>query len=115
MSVEDIFDCHGYPHARGRLTSMQESMLKRFDTFLQAQHHSEINLPKDIVIEWCKQSPNETISNRTHRISLLRGLAEYMNRIGYPAYIFPKGLVTIDRYAYQPFILFALKGGVCFA
>jgi integrase len=81
-----------------------ESMLKRFDVFLQTQQHSEISLPKDLVIEWCKQSPNETISNRTHRISLLRGLAEYMNRIGYFAYTFPRGMVTIDRYTYQPYI-----------
>lgn len=103
--LSDIFCSYiDEKHALGYSFKKGESMLKRFDTFLQAQHHSEINLPKDIVIEWCKQSPNETISNRTHRISLLRGLAEYMNRIGYPAYIFPKGLVTIDRYAYQPYI-----------
>jgi integrase/recombinase XerD len=81
-----------------------ESMLKRFDAFLQTHQHSEISLPKDLVIEWCKQSPNETASIRRHRISLLRGLAEYMNRIGCLAYTFPRGIVTIDRYAFQPYI-----------
>lgn len=81
-----------------------ESMIKRFDVFLQEHQHSEVSLGKELVIKWCKQSPNETVNNRIRRISLLRGLAEYMNRIGYTAYIFPKGMVTIDRYAYQPYI-----------
>ena len=91
-------------HSLGYKFKKAESMLKRFDIFLQNNQHAEISLPKDLVIEWCKQSPNETISNRTHRISLLRGLAEYMNRIGYFAYTFPRGMVTIDRYTYQPYI-----------
>lgn len=90
--------------ALGYVFKKAEAMLKRFDAFLQTRQHLEISLPKDLVIEWCKQSLNETTSNRRHRISLLRGLAEYMNRIGYPAYIFPKGMVTIERYPYQPYI-----------
>lgn len=91
-------------HALGYSFKKGESMLKRFDTFLRTRGLTEINLPKHIVIEWCKQSPNETVNNRARRISLLRGLAEYMNRIGYSAYIFPKGIVTIDRCVYQPYI-----------
>lgn len=104
-ALSDIFSSYidekralGYGFKKG------ESMLKRFDAFLQTHRHSEISLPKVLVIEWCKQSPNETISTRTHRISLLRGLAEYMNRIGLLAYTFPKGMVTIDRYTYPPYI-----------
>lgn len=103
--LSDIFSSYiEEKRALGYGFKKAESMLKRFDAFLQTHQHSEISLPKDLVIEWCKQSPNETTSNRTHRISLLRGLAEYMNRIGCPAYIFPRGMVTIDRYAYQPYI-----------
>ncbi|MDQ2087764.1 hypothetical protein RBH29_15140, partial [Herbivorax sp. ANBcel31] len=103
--LSDIFCSYiDEKHALGYSFNKGESMLKRFDAFLQTQNHSQINLPRDLVIEWCKQSPNETINNRARRISLLRGLAEYMNRIGYPAYILPKGMVTIDRYAYQPYI-----------
>ncbi len=103
--LSDIFRSYiEEKRALGYSFKKAESMLKRFDAFLQTHHHSEISLPKDLVIEWCKQSPNETISNRTHRISLLRCLAEYMNRIGCLAYTFPRGMVTIDRYSYQPYI-----------
>lgn len=103
--LSDIFSSYiKEKRALGYGFKKAEFMFKRFDVFLQAHHHSEINLPKDLVIEWCKQSPNETISTRTHRISLLRGLAEYMDRLGYLAYTFPRGMVTIDRYQYQPYI-----------
>ncbi|KUK66582.1 MAG: hypothetical protein XD85_0124 [Parcubacteria bacterium 34_609] len=103
--LSDIFSSYiDEKRALGYGFKKAESMLKRFDVFLQTHQHSEISLPKDLVIEWCRQSPNETISNRTRRISLLRGLAEYMNRIGYTAYSFPRGMVTIDRYAFQPYI-----------
>ena len=103
--LSDIFISYiAEKHALGYKFKKAESMLKRFDVFLQTHQHSETTLSKDLVVEWCKQSPNETISNRMHRISLLRGLAEYMNRIGCLAYTFPRGMVTIDRYAYQPYI-----------
>lgn len=104
-SLSNIFYSYiAEKHALGYSFNKGESMLKRFDSFLQTKNHSDISLPKEIVIEWCKQSPNETVNNRLHRISLLRGLAEYMNRVGYSAYIFPKRMVTVDRYAYQPYI-----------
>ena len=80
------------------------AMLKRFDIFVKSFGLEEVSLPKKLVLEWTKLTPNETVSNQSHRISLLRGLAEYMNRIGYPAYIYPRGLVTIDRYSYTPYI-----------
>lgn len=65
-------------------------MLKRFDIFVKSFGLEEVSLPKKLVLEWTKLTPNETVSNQSHRISLLRGLAEYMNRIGYPAYIYPR-------------------------
>jgi integrase len=80
------------------------AMFRRFDIFVQSWNLTDISLPKELVLGWTKRTPNETISNQSKRISLLRGLAEYMNRIGYPAYIYPKTLVTVDRYSYIPYI-----------
>jgi integrase len=80
------------------------AQLKRFDTFIQSHGLTEISLPKKVVLVWTKRTPNETVANQCHRISLLRGLAEYMNRVGYEAYIYPRGLVTVDRYSYIPYI-----------
>jgi len=79
-------------------------MLKRFDSFVHSSCLTEAVLTKQLVMEWTKHKPNETVSTQCRRISLLRGLAEYMNRIGCSAYIYPRAMVTVDRYTYIPYI-----------
>jgi len=88
----------GYKFEKGK------AMLRRFDIFVQSWNLTTICLPRELVLAWTKRNPNETISNQSHRISLLRGLAEYMNRLGYLAYTYPRALVTVDRYSYLPYI-----------
>ena len=74
-------------------------MLKRFDTFTNGPAWN--NLPSTLLSNGANNPQmKQLITER--RISLLRGFAEYMNRIGY-SYI-PKGIVTIDRCVYQPYI-----------
>lgn len=80
------------------------AMLKRFDFFVHSRCLKEAELTKQIVTEWTARKPNETNSTQCARISLLRGLAMYMNRVGYSAYVYPKAMVTVDRYAYIPYI-----------
>lgn len=79
-------------------------MLKSFDSYVCSQSLKETVLTKQLVMDWTVRKPNETISTQCGRISLLRGLAEYMNRVGYSAYVYPKSMVTVDRYAYIPYI-----------
>ncbi len=79
-------------------------MLKSFDSFVYSRGLKETDLTKQLVMEWTTHKPNETASTQCGRISLLRGLAVYMNRMGYPAYVYPKAMVTVDRYAYIPYI-----------
>ena len=79
-------------------------MLKRFDSFVNSRNLTEVILTKQLVIEWTVRKPNETVSTQCGRISLLRGLAEYINRIGCRAYIYPRSMVTVDRYNYVPYI-----------
>lgn len=81
-------------------------LLKGFDYFVYSRGLQETNLTKPLVMEWTARRPNETASTQAGRISLLRGLAVYMNRIGYAAYVYPKAMVTVDRYAYIPYIFF---------
>jgi integrase len=80
------------------------AMLRRFDSFVTDRCLSEANLTKQLVLDWTARKPNETVSTQCGRISLLRCLAEYMNRMGYPAYVYPKAAVTVDRYTYIPYI-----------
>lgn len=80
------------------------SLLKRFDSYVYSRGLEETALTKLLVMEWTARKQSETASTQGGRISLLRGLAIYMNRIGYTAYVVPKAMVTIDRYAYIPYI-----------
>ena len=79
-------------------------LLKRFDTFVYTRGITEKDITKQLVIDWTARKPHESLSTQSGRISLLRGLAQYMNRIGYPAFVHPRAMVTLDRYAYIPYI-----------
>lgn len=80
------------------------SLLKQFDMLATREHLGEKKLPKELILLWTEKRPNETDSSRNGRISIVRGLAKYMVRLGYEAYIFPAATVTIDRYSYAPYI-----------
>jgi integrase/recombinase XerD len=79
-------------------------LLKRFESYVHRHCLTEPVLSKPLVMEWTARKPNETLSTQCGRISLLRGLAEYMNRVGYSAYVYPKAMLTINRYTYMPYI-----------
>ena len=65
-----------------------------FDRFVATVGHRELSLPRDLVLRWAAKRPHETESNRQHRISLIRLVGDYMQRCGYPAYVYP---VRTDR------------------
>ncbi len=88
----------GYKFEKG------STLLKMFDSFVYSRCVMEMDLTKQLVMEWTAHKPNETLSTQCGRISLLRGLAMYMNRMGYPAYVYPQAMVTIDRYTYIPYL-----------
>jgi len=79
-------------------------MLKSFDQFVKEQYATETALTKTMIMAWTARKPNETIANQNQRISLLRCLAEYMIRAGYQAYLYPKGLLSVQRYSYMPYM-----------
>jgi len=79
-------------------------LLKSFDQFVKEQYATEKTLTKEMVMAWTARKPNETIANQNQRISLLRCLAEYMVRVGYQVYLYPKGLLSVQRYSYMPYI-----------
>lgn len=88
----------GYKYSKG------SSLLRQLDTLAINEQLVETKLPKELVLLWTVKKPNETASTRNGRISIARGLAKYMVRLGYKAYIFPTAAITIDRYSYVPYI-----------
>jgi integrase len=61
-------------------------------------------LDKELVLKWTEKRAYETECNRSHRISVVRGLAEYMIRLGYAAYLYPKRSGPFWQSNYQPYI-----------
>jgi len=88
----------GYKYIKGT------SLLKQFDTLALKKNLHEKKLPKELVLSWTAKRANEADSTRIGRISTVRGLARYMVRLGYEAYIYPAAALTIDRYSYTPYI-----------
>lgn len=89
----------GYKFTKGA------SLLKQLDIFLSTEWKlTDKKLSKEVVLQWTKKKPNEKESTRIHRISIIRGLAEYMSRMGYVSYIYPKSSIRINRYDYIPYI-----------
>ncbi|MGY1423916.1 tyrosine-type recombinase/integrase [Bacillus cereus] len=88
----------GYKYKKGF------SLLKQFDNLVADKNLLEKKLPRELVLHWTEKRPNETVSTRNGRISIIRGLATYMVRLGYEAYIFPAAIISIDRYSYVPYI-----------
>lgn len=61
-------------------------------------------LPKDVVLKYTEKTRYETETNRFHRVSTIRGLAEYMVRLGYTAYQIPPKAVPYPQSTYTPYI-----------
>jgi integrase len=88
----------GYQYLKGT------SQLKLFDDYVCCYFADTAVLTKEIVMRWTERSTYESKSTQQGRISIIRGLAGYMNRLGKPAYIYPSGTNSIDRYSYIPHI-----------
>ncbi|MDD3058858.1 MAG: tyrosine-type recombinase/integrase [Sphaerochaeta sp.] len=61
-------------------------------------------LSKELFERWAQQTSWETQGNRTNRISVLRGLSDYMIRMGYTAVPIPVRYAPCKEYGYTPYI-----------
>lgn len=80
------------------------SILKLLDNLLMGKNVKDKTLTKEIVLLWTKKKTGEKESTRNARISLIKGVANYMVRLGYGAYIYPDRATPVDRYDYVPYI-----------
>lgn len=104
-SLASIFE--GYvaeKHALGNKYKKGTATLKRLDNLLIRENVTDKSLSKEIVLLWTAKNKTETDSNRGQRISIVRGVAQYMVKLGYDAYVFPGRATFVDRYNYVPYI-----------
>lgn len=76
----------------------------RFDQFCITRGHRTLALPRELVDAWTAKQSYETESNRQRRLSLLRVLGQYMQRCGYPAWVYPPRTVSAGTSRYVPYI-----------
>lgn len=72
-------------------------------------------LPRELVEAWVAKRPGETETTRLHRMGYIRGLGEYMARMGYEAYVLPGKQGYPDRGSYSPHIFTDAELGALFA
>lgn len=78
-------------------------MMKRFLQVAEQNGYIALAINRNLVELWCAKISYETESNHLHRISFIRGFAEYMIRLDYPAYVMPKKTSAYAR-NYQLYI-----------
>jgi len=61
-------------------------------------------LSEELANQWIEKTAWENETNRSHRISVLRGLGDYMMRMGYNTKAIPRRLAPQRDYAYTPYI-----------
>lgn len=76
----------------------------RFDQFCVDRDHHALALPRELVDAWTAKQPHETERNRQRRLSLMRVLGQYMQRCGYPAWVYPPRTLRADASCYVPYI-----------
>ena len=64
-----------------------DERFRRFDTLTIERNETGIGISKDLFDAWNCPFPEESESNRYHRISILRGFSAYLQLVGYDSYI----------------------------
>lgn len=90
--------------AVGYKYDVEASILKRLDNLLIQKGFTGEILTKEIVLLWTEKKRIEADNTRNARISLIKGLAQYMSRLGNESYMYPEKAVPILRYRYTPYI-----------
>lgn len=98
--IQDFIDLK---RALGFSYSSEAASLRRIDIFLSENNLSEKCITKELCDLWCRKRTHETVTNQASRISIMRVFCKYLNDIGIPAYIPPKG-ITQKRIRYDAHI-----------
>ena len=100
---KEIHDLIELKRALGFSYESEAGSLRRIDTFLCKNNLSEKCITKELCDLWCRKRTYETVTNQASRISIMRVFCRYLNDIGIPAYIPPKG-ITKKRIRYDAHI-----------
>ena len=100
---KEIHDLIELKRALGFSYKSEAGSLRRIDAFLFKNNLSEKCITKELCDLWCRKRTYETVTNQASRISIMRVFCRYLNDIGIPAYIPPRG-ITKKRIRYDAHI-----------
>ncbi len=100
---KEICDFIELKRALGFSYESEVGSLRRIDAFLYENNLSEKYITKELCELWCRKRTYETVTNQASRISIMRVFCRYLNDIGIPAYVPPKG-ITHKRIRYDAHI-----------
>ena len=100
---KEIHDLIELKRALGFSYESETGSLRRIDTFLCENNLSEKCITKELCDLWCRKRTYETVTNQASRISIMRVFCRYLNDIGIPASIPPRG-ITKKRIRYDAHI-----------
>ena len=100
---EEIHDLIELKRALGFSYESEAGSLRRIDTFLCENNLSEKCITKELCELWCRKRTYETVTNQANRISIMRVFCRYLNDVGVPVYVPPKG-ITQKRIKYDAHI-----------
>ncbi len=90
-NLQDIIgDYIAEQRALGYNCDKKERSLREVAKLYHEMGFSGPTFDKELVLKWTEKRAYESECNRSHRISIVRGLGEYMIRQGYAAYLYPK-------------------------
>jgi integrase len=89
--------------ALGYKYESQSGVFRHFDIFCIERHPKETVITRELMLDWAEKRPGEHPRTLQNRITPVNELAKYMIRLGYEAFIMPKGhMPKIPRY--MPYI-----------
>lgn len=100
---KEIYDFIELKRALGFSYQSEAGSLRRIDSFLCENNLSEKCITKELCERWCGKRTYETVTNQASRISIMRVFCRYLNDIGIPVYVPPKG-TTHKRNRYDAHI-----------
>ena len=90
--------------AVGNKFKKAEQTLNRIISLQNEIDNGEPILSKELLETWAQKTSWENDSNRSGRLSILRGLSNYMIRQGFQAVVIPKKYTAYSDYNYIPYI-----------
>jgi len=79
-------------------------ILRRIVNLQEQTDSGDPRLSAELLARWVEKTPWENETNRSQRISVLRGLAVFMARMGYETVAVPRRLAPFAEYSYTPYI-----------